>query len=384
MDTLLLNSISSPIILDKTVKINKLIIQLTGTVDERFISSVFLKNLTIIDSHIELLKNNCFVDLPLLKSLNFINTTIDVSEDNIFNGLMSLTYLDASQIFQNKTLLKEYTFQDMRNLEVLNIFNSALETIENNAFVGLSKLQQLHLEGNKISSINQALFQPLTIKTLNLSRNKLTVVNLTAITNDLPNLLALNLSSSSIKIVQTSNSGSPNTVKYLDLSNNYITNLDSQTFTLFKDLVELHLHSNELSTFGYETFIYTKNLQKLRLDNNKISSLRAGVLDGLEQLSFLNISDNKNLFYENNLVPFRTLRNLCTFYVDNTSLRRSIIDVTTFRKTFPSLSTIGINNNQFACIDLLNIMIYLDDCNINYTPYNPKIDVTNLNGLTCI
>ncbi|XP_072380134.1 uncharacterized protein [Diabrotica undecimpunctata] len=384
MNTLLLNSISSPIILDNTVEINKLIIQLTGTtVGERFISSAFLKNLTIIDSHIELINNNCFVDLPLLTSLNFINTTIDVSGDNIFSGLTSLTYLDASQIFQNKTLLKEYTFKDMRNLEVLNISNSALDTIENNAFVGLLKLQQLHLEGNKISSINQATFQSLTIKTLNLSRNKLTVVNLTAITNGLPNLIKLNLSSSSIKIVQTSNSGRPNTVKYLDLSNNYITNLDSQTFTLFENLVELHLYSNELSTFEYKTFNYTKNLQTLRLDNNKISSLRAGVLDGLEQLSFLNISDNKKLFYENNLVPFRTLRNLCTFYVDNTYLRRSIIDVTTFRKTFPRLSTIGINNNQFACIDLLNIMIYFDDCNINYTPYNPKIDVTNLNGLTC-
>ncbi|XP_072378062.1 uncharacterized protein [Diabrotica undecimpunctata] len=360
VDTLLLNSISSPIVLDNTFKIKILVIQLTGTVGEQFISSVFLKNLTIIDSHIELLKNNCFIDLPLLTSLNFINTTIDVSEDNIFSGLTSLTYLEASQIFQNKTLLKDYTFKDMRNLEVLNISNSALDTIENNAFAGLLKLKELNLKGNKLSA-----------------------VNLTAITNDLPNLLTLNLSSSSIKIVQTSKLGSPNNVQYLDLSNNYLTNLDSQTFKLFEDLVELLLHNNELSTIEYQTFYYLKNLRTLRLDNNKISSFSDGVLDGLEGLTFLNISDNKNLFYQNNLVPFQTLRYLDQFYVDNTYLRISIIDVTTFRKTFPRLSKIGINNNQFACIDLLNIMIYFDSYKIDYTPYNPKFDVKNLNGITC-
>ncbi|CAG9830497.1 unnamed protein product [Diabrotica balteata] len=360
IDTLLLNSISSPIILDNTVKINKLIIQLTGTVGERFISSAFLKNLTIIDSHIELLKDNCLVDLPLLTSLNFINTTIDVSEHNIFSGLTRLTYLDASQIFQNKTLLKEYTFKDMRNLEVLNISNSGLGTMENNAFAGLSKLKELHLNGNK-----------------------LTVVNLTALTNGLTNLHKLNLSSSYIKIVQTSKLGIPNNVQYLDLSNNYITNLDSQTFKLFENLVELHLYSNELSTIQYQTFCYLNNLRTLRLDNNKITSFNDGVLDGLKRLTFLNISDNKNLFYQNDLVPFQTLPQLDQFYIDNTYLRISNIDLTTFRITFPYLSKIGINNNQFACIDLLNIMIYFDDHKIDYTPYNPKFDVKNLNGLTC-
>ncbi|XP_050499111.1 protein artichoke-like [Diabrotica virgifera virgifera] len=415
--TLLLNSISNPVILDNTVEINTLIIQLTGTVEEQFISSIFLKNLTIIDSHIELLKNNCFVDLPLLTSLNLINTTIDVSEDYVFSGLTSLTYLDASQIFKNKTLLKEYTFEDMRNLQVLIISNSALDTIENNAFVGLSNLKELHLQGNKLTvvnfnfpnnvkyldlscnfianihsqtfrslenlAINQSKIQTLSIETLNLSRNKLKVVNLTIITNGLPNLITLNLSSSSIKILQTSKLGTPNTVQYLDLSNNFIANFDSHTFRLFKALVELDLHTNQLVTIGYESFNCTKNLQTLRLDNNKITSLSDGVMDGLENLSFLNISDNKKLFFRSNLVPFQTLRTLDTFYVDNTYLNRFTIDVKTFRKTFPRLSKIGINDNQLSCNDLLKIMVYFDDCNIDYRPYNPKINVNNLNGITC-
>ncbi|XP_072380135.1 uncharacterized protein [Diabrotica undecimpunctata] len=356
------NNISNPIILDNTIKINKLIIQLTGTVGERFISSIFLQNLTIIDSHIELLKNNCFVNLPLLTSLNLINTTIDFSEDNIFNGLTRLTYLDASQIFQYKTSLKEYTFKDMRNLEVLNISNSAVDTIEINAFVGLSKLTELQLKGNK-----------------------LTVVNLTAITNGLPNLIKLNLSSSSIKNVQTSKLGNPNKVKYLDLSNNFIENLDSQTFRLFENLVELLLHNNELSTIEYQTFYYSKNLKTLRLDNNKITALRVGVMAGLENLSFLNISDNVNLFFHtNNLLPLETLKTLRTLYLDNTSLQKHMFDFTTFRKSFRSLSKIGINNNQFTCIDLLNLLTYLEDNNIDYTPYNPKFEIKNLHGLTCI
>ncbi|XP_050499103.1 chaoptin-like [Diabrotica virgifera virgifera] len=381
--TLFLNSISSPIILDNTVEINTLLIQLTGTIDEQFISSVFLKNLTIIDSYIELLKNNCFDDLPLLKSLNLINTTIDVFEDDIFSGLTSLTYLDASQFFQNKTSLKEYTFKDMRNLEVLNISNSALDTIENNAFAGLSKLKELNLERNKLSSINQSTFQPLNVETLNLSRNKLTNVTLTAITNDLPNLITLNLSSSSIRNVYTSELENPNRVEYLDLSNNYITNLDSQTFRSFKDLVKLYLHSNELSTIKYETFNYTKNLQTLRLDNNKITFLNAGVFDGLESLLFLNISNNENLLLQYGFVPFQTLRYLHTLYLDNTHLTRTMIDLTNFRKTFPYLSKIGINDNQLSCSELFDMMLYFDDYKIDYTPYNPKFYEQNLNGITC-
>uniref|UniRef100_A0A6P7H720 Protein artichoke-like n=1 Tax=Diabrotica virgifera virgifera TaxID=50390 RepID=A0A6P7H720_DIAVI len=362
--TLHLNSISSPIILDNTVKIDKLAIQLTGTVGERFISSAFLKNLTIINSRIELLKNNCFVNLPLLTSLNLINTTIDVSEDYVFSGLTSLTYLDASQIFKNKQSLKEYTFKDMRNLQVLNISNSVLNTIKNNAFAGLTKLKELQLQGNK-----------------------LTVVDLTAITNGLSSLIKLNLSSSTIKNIQSSEVGNPNKVKYLDLSNNFIRYLNSQTFTLFENLVELDLHSNEISSIGYQTFFYTKNLKTLRLDNNKIYSLSTGVWAGLENLSFLNISDNVSLFpsstYITNLLPFETLEKLETLYIDNTSLTTNRFDHTNFRKSFRYLSKIGINDNQFTCNDLLNLIIYLKNNNIDYTPYNPKFDVKNLNGLIC-
>ncbi|CAH1261188.1 unnamed protein product [Diabrotica balteata] len=362
VETLLLNSISSPIILDNTVEIKNMVIQLTGTVSERFISSAFLQNLTILDSQIELLKNNCFADLPLLTSLNLINTTFDVPEDNIFNGLTSLTYLDASTIFQNKVLLKEYTFRDLFNLQVLNISNSALNTIENNAFAGLSQLQKLHLKGNK-----------------------LTVVNLTAITNGLPNLIELNLISSSIKNVQTSKLGNPNKVKYLDLSNNFIESLDLETFRLFVNLVELLLHNNELSTIEYQTFYYLKNLKTLRLDNNRIYTLKVGVFAGLENLSFLNISDNARLFssgmYTTKFLPLETLERLQTLYIDNTFL--SNFDYTNLKKSFLYLSKIGINNNQFSCDDLKNLIIYLKYNNIDYTPYNPKFDVNNLKGLTC-
>uniref|UniRef100_A0A6P7GID9 Chaoptin-like n=1 Tax=Diabrotica virgifera virgifera TaxID=50390 RepID=A0A6P7GID9_DIAVI len=358
--TLLLNSISNPIVFDNTVRINKMIIQLTGIVGERFISSVFLKNLTIEDSQIELLKDNCFVNLPLLKSLKLINTTIDDTEDNIFNGLTSLTYLDASQIFQNKMSLKEYTFKDMRNLEVLIISNSALNTIENNTFTGLSKLKKLHLQGNK-----------------------LTVVNLTAITNGLPDLLTLNLSSSSIKNVHTSKLGSPNNVKYLDLSKNFIEKLDTQTFRLFQNLVELHLHSNLLSVIEYQTFFCTKNIKTLRLDNNKISTVPIGGFAGLENLRFLNISDNVNLFYYSFELSFQTLKKLEILYIDNT-YSRLLLDFKNFTKSFPYVKKIGINDNPFNCENLLNTLEYLNSNGIDYTPYNPKFDRNNFNGVTCI
>ncbi|XP_050500969.1 chaoptin-like [Diabrotica virgifera virgifera] len=325
---------------------------------DTFQGQVFIKTIDISENNLLFIYESTFSNLKrVLKNIFLRKNNILTLGSSTFDDFDYLQNIDLSDNKIRK--IEQYAFSNLKSIFLI-ISNSALNTIENNTFTGLSKLKKLHLQGNK-----------------------LTVVNLTAITNGLPDLLTLSLSSSSIKNVHTSKLGSPNNVKYLDLSKNFIEKLDTQTFRLFQNLVELHLHSNLLSVIEYQTFFCTKNLKTLRLDNNKISTVPIGGFAGLENLRFLNISDNVNLFYYSFELSFQTLKKLEILYIDNT-YSRLLLDFKNFTKSFPYVKKIGINDNPFNCENLLNTLEYLNSNGIDYTPYNPKFDRNNFNGVTCI
>ncbi|XP_071114803.1 toll-like receptor 4 [Haliotis cracherodii] len=98
-------------------------------------------------------------------------------------------------------------------------------------------------------------------------------INLSHIPSDLPtSTTSLDLSKNNITVVNIPANSSLDNLKYLDLSSNELSKLDSRTFTRTRNLRELLLHNNRLmltsTTYPDNVFLPLQQLQKLHLHNN--------------------------------------------------------------------------------------------------------------------
>ncbi|CAH1164198.1 unnamed protein product [Phaedon cochleariae] len=338
--SLLDNNISASISIDDSVNLTSLSVSLNGVFEHRSISSIYLKKLYLVESSLELLKNDCFVEFPYLEVLYFNKSRIETLELGALHGLYSLEHLDAPTLFNNSKILRNGTLSDLFRLKSLHIETPMLSSLERGSLSGLQSLEILNITGTGIQTLPSGIF------------------------NDLKNL------------------------RILDLSNNSLINLDSNTF--FENLTQLtnlYLQHNRLSSMPQKLLINLHKLVILRLDGNALNGFVAGGFDGLEALVSLNLSQNTNLFRQNgaySAVALRTLKNLQIMNIANTYIDERILDYSTLRISFPKLKSISINSNRFPCTGLLKMLEYFEDRSITYTPENPTYDTPNLNGIACI
>ncbi|XP_013928098.1 PREDICTED: leucine-rich repeat, immunoglobulin-like domain and transmembrane domain-containing protein 3 [Thamnophis sirtalis] len=82
-------------------------------------------------------------------------------------------------------------------------------------------------------------------------------------------------------------------LKYLWLTYNSITSIDSRSFYSLKQLHELRLDGNLLLRFPWESLAEMSNLRTLDLHNNKMTSIPVEAGKYLRNLTYLDISSNK-------------------------------------------------------------------------------------------
>ncbi|CAH1098960.1 unnamed protein product [Psylliodes chrysocephalus] len=263
-----LNGLSQPVHLDKTVVITNLILQFNGVFEKRTISNINLKNIHLVNSQIDSMKNHCLLGNYNLTQLLITNSNISSVEPSALNGLFDILNLDASIIFKNIEKLEANIFEDLNSLKILKISDTKVNKINVETFSGLSSLEELYLDGNNLNYINTNTFA--------------------------------HFNSSLI---------------VLDLSRNSITFLEEDLFKLF-NLRKLFLNNNLLTSLSFKTFSYSTNLEELRLDSNSLSRLPPGIFEGLENLRSLNISGNVNLFqYPEQITTLLSLKNLRLLYL---------------------------------------------------------------------
>ena len=81
-------------------------------------------------------------------------------------------------------------------------------------------------------------------------------------------------------------------LQFLDLFQNNISSISSNSFKQSKDLIILHLHQNSISSVHNRAFAGLVSLNVLTLHDNALSSITQGTLDSLPSLSLLDISNN--------------------------------------------------------------------------------------------
>lgn len=190
---------------------------------------------------------------------------------------------------------------------------------------------------------------------------------------DLSNNFITQINSSTFKNVT-------NLIK-LDLSYNSIQYLQEDVFDSLIDLEELNLSYNPIGNLKIGTFAHLEILEILSLKHIKIDSIQSGLFLHQQTLVSLDLSENslKVLDFEQNSPIFYSLQTL------NLS-KNELTDLNGFRnEIFPRLTLLDIRDNQFNCSYLQKLFESVDFTEIRMPddPQMAKEHKTHVRGVKC-
>ena len=161
----------------------------------------FLHTLALRTNGLRTIGPTCFHDLQGIQSIDLRSNKLTSLPENLFHGLTSLLHIDLSKngiSVINKTLfhglinikriylngnnlsyIEDGLFNTLDNLEVLQLDSNKIKTIGRNLFTPSSALRELHLQNNNLTSLPSWIFYLKKIKKLDLSNNRITLLDLT-------------------------------------------------------------------------------------------------------------------------------------------------------------------------------------------------------------
>ncbi|KAL0276340.1 UNVERIFIED_CONTAM: hypothetical protein PYX00_003931 [Menopon gallinae] len=316
-----------------------------------------LKNLQVLD-----LSNNKIVALPpelfqdaseVIKEIHLQNNSISILPSGLFANLKHLLALDLSKNhltsvwitpltfsglirlvllnlgYNNISKLDPHLFSDLYTLQILNLEHNAIETLPQGTFAPMKNLHTLILSYNKIRTLDAYSLNDLyVLSLLSLDNNEIDKVHVEAFRN-LSSLQDLNLSGNGLTSVPDA-LRNMRLLRTVDLGENAIADISESGFAGMTNLYGLRLIGNQLTNITRKSFAELPELQILNLARNKIRKVEKGAfdsnlhlqairldanlltdIDGLfvdvQNLLWLNISDNKLEMFDYSLVP-RTLQ----------------------------------------------------------------------------
>ncbi|XP_036864144.2 immunoglobulin superfamily member 10 isoform X1 [Manis javanica] len=166
------------------------------------------------------------------------NIPRDVERINLgYNSLARLTEMDFSGLNKLELLMLHSngihtipakTFSDLQALQVLKMSYNKVRKLQKDTFYGLRSLTRLHLDHNSIEFINPEVFNGLTfLRLVHLEGNQLTKLH--------PDTF---VSLRYLQIFKTS------FIKYLYLSDNFLSSLPQEMVSYMPNLESLYLHGN--------------------------------------------------------------------------------------------------------------------------------------------
>ncbi|XP_049822924.1 insulin-like growth factor-binding protein complex acid labile subunit isoform X2 [Aethina tumida] len=193
----------------------------------------------------------------------------------------------------NKIKTVDAAFQFYRDLQYVDLSNNHLVNIPTKSFINQVKLQELHLNKNKLSSINNNTFQGLkSLTVLNLRENFLEELP-RGLFSILPKLEELNLGQNRISKIDAYAFEGLMALRVLYLDDNQLTSVPTPSFSVLGSLAELHVGLNAFSTLPDDAFKGLEKLSVLDLSSAGLSNISQNAFRGLNGLRVLNLADNK-------------------------------------------------------------------------------------------
>ena len=209
--------------------------------------------------------------------LTYVNCTckqIEFIDPTTFHGLLNLTELDLS--FNLLRSILKNAFNSLSILKKLSLSNNQITSVDSHTFKSLVNLRALDLSRNHINSLDGSVLSPLKhLQTLNLDSNRLNMVDVDAF-HSLANLQILTLSFNKLHSIDNLFQGLSN-LQEIYMQSNVIAKVDPKTaFIGLNNVYKLDLSNNQLSSLASDTFNPLRiPLGSLILNNNKLTVIDA-------------------------------------------------------------------------------------------------------------
>lgn len=202
----------------------------------------FLKSLDLGENLLTEIKNDSFHNLSQLTGLRLIDNQIGNLTAGMFWGLPSLQVLNMAK---NKIQsIETEAFQKNTQLEAVRLDSNFISDI-NGVFVSLTKLLWLNLSENHLVWFDYA-FVPSSLKWLDIHANFIEILgNYYKIQKELQ---VKTLDASHNRLVALSPMSIPNSVELLFINNNFISNIEMDTFFEKRNLSRVDMYTNEIES----------------------------------------------------------------------------------------------------------------------------------------
>uniref|UniRef100_A0A1I8MPZ4 LRRCT domain-containing protein n=1 Tax=Musca domestica TaxID=7370 RepID=A0A1I8MPZ4_MUSDO len=241
-----------------------------------------------------------FRHLPKLQNIHITGgENLNRLEAGLFDGLISLKNVDLSRNGINWIHLRAFArlpnlvslklsynqisdvgmigrlVKDLENLKKIRLDHNIINIIEDGSFVDLPHLTELHLNDNRITQIEYGAFlRTPMLKTIYLHNNHIKRIHPESF---------MQASGSGVETVYIYNNEIDDTgelrsllealpaLKFLDISNNFLRDINYGALRGHGTLEQLHINNNLLRTIEREALMAMPALRELRLRNNSLS-----------------------------------------------------------------------------------------------------------------
>uniref|UniRef100_A0AC35TGT8 LRRCT domain-containing protein n=1 Tax=Rhabditophanes sp. KR3021 TaxID=114890 RepID=A0AC35TGT8_9BILA len=238
------------------------------------------------------IKNLKALDLSAIDGLTNIAPTFF---DNLKN-IEELSFAGCSFKTINET-----TFQHLTSLKILDLRVNLIENISVDAFASLRNLTHLSLAGNYLKAINSALLENLnSLKVLDLSYNELTSISPFNFNGTKNSLKELNLAENrALKDIDDKSFDNLIMLQKLNISATGISSINKELLKTLPSLQEFDGSDCLITSIHEEAFAEQEfSLTKLNLNGNKLTKFSGGLVEKLEALTDLDLSENSWLCSE--------------------------------------------------------------------------------------
>ncbi|XP_067643434.1 protein artichoke [Eurosta solidaginis] len=275
-------------------------------------------------------------------AINWIHLRALMRLPNLVN--LKMSYNDISDVGMVGRIVK-----DLENLKKLRLDHNIINIVEDGSFVDLPHLSELHLNDNRITELQYGAFlRTPMLRTLYLHNNHIRRIHpesfMQASGSGIEIVYAYNNEIEQIGELRSLLDALP-ALKFLDMSNNYLTHVPFGALRGHGTLEQLHLNNNLLRSIERDALMAMPALRELRMRNNSLTHELPMPFWNLPGLKGLDLALNNFRMVDSYLLaglPF--LRRL-----DLSENGLMKLDPTAFIHN-PMLETLNISYNELATI----------------------------------
>lgn len=341
---------------------------LTALKRGQFSKMTQLITLNVSHNGIDLVPNGIFRGLYRLRQIDLRSNNLATLAVGVFDGLANLRaiYLQYNLI----QLIDSRTFSQLPQLRLLQLSRNQISEIRTNAFDNLPQLKKIVLAHNQLESVPKSLSRStnasMPVEVLDLSANKLSVIT----ARDFfywSKLEYVSLARNRItSIDELAFHQQTSTLKTLDLSRNKLKMLPAGLVARAIRLRAIDVSRNLLDTVHATAFHNSTQLQTINMSYNRLRSLADNLLHGITRLH-LNLEHNRLNSLPSTIFDRSKIHGLLSIHLGHNFFEDVPMDA--LQKQFFHLEFLSLAHNRLRVIpDDSNILVTIKTLDLSVNP----------------